>query len=50
MPDYSNKTFDIEVETPEKWLEICSISDRKDYACDIKNVEIAFGLDRLILV
>ena len=50
LPDYSNKTFDIEAETPEKWLEICSISDRKDYACDIKNIEIAFGLDRLILV
>lgn len=50
LPDYSNKTFDIEVKTPEKWLEICSISDRKDYAENIRNVEIAFGLDRLVLV
>lgn len=50
LPDYSNKTYDIEIETPEKWLEICSISDRKDYAENIKNVEIAFGLDRLVLI
>ena len=50
LPDYSNKTFDIEVKTVEKWLEICSISDRKDYADNVKNVEIAFGLDRLVLV
>jgi glycyl-tRNA synthetase len=50
LPDYSNKTFDIEVKTPEKWLEICSISDRKDYSENIRNVEIAFGLDRLVLV
>lgn len=50
LPDYSNKTFDIEVKTPEKWLEICSISDRKDYAENVRNVEIAFGLDRLVLV
>ena len=50
LPDYSNKTFDIEVKTPEKWLEICSISDRKDFEEGVRNVEVAFGLDRLILV
>lgn len=50
LPAYSKQTMDIEVRThPEKWLEICSISDRIDYAENIKNVEVAFGLDRLLL-
>ena len=49
LPSYSKQTMDIEVKTPEKWLEICSISDRTDFTDNIRNVEVAFGLDRLVL-
>jgi len=52
LPSYSEKTLDIEVETPHKWLEVCSISKRTDVPFGWKdknllNTEFAFGLDRL---
>lgn len=52
LPTYSQKTVDIEVKTPHKWLEVCSISKRNDVPADWKgkqlyNFEFAFGLDRL---
>ncbi len=49
IPSYSLKTMDIEIKTTEKWLEICSISLRNDFEKDILNVEIAFGMDRMVL-
>lgn len=55
LPSYSTKTFDVEILTPHKWLEVCSISERTDFKKKFNNnttsckvVEIAFGLDRLI--
>lgn len=57
LPDYSLKTIDIEVFNNDKWMEVCSVSLRKDfnYQPIVKNqprecfvLEIAFGLERLI--
>jgi glycyl-tRNA synthetase len=55
LPSYSEKTLDIEVETPHKWLEICSISKRNDVPFTwmgkkLLNTEFAFGLDRLCYI
>jgi len=48
LPDYSERTVDIEIFIPgNKWMELCSISKRKDF--DGAHVlEIAIGLDRLL--
>lgn len=53
LPHYSEKTLDIEVKTSHKWLEVCSSSVRTDVPFEwrgrrLKNVEFAFGIDRLI--
>ena len=57
LPDYSLKTIDIEVFNADKWMEVCSVSLRKDFPIQpmIKNkptpcyvLEIALGVDRLI--
>lgn len=57
LPSYSLKTIDIEVFNGDKWMEICSVSLRKDFTYQpiIKNkvvsclvLEIAIGIDRLI--
>ncbi len=32
LPDYSLKTIDIEVFNNDKWMEICSVSLRKDFS------------------
>lgn len=55
LPHYSEKTLDIELKTPHKWLEVCSISKRNDVPFLYKgknliNYEFAFGLDRLVNV
>ena len=63
LPSYSKKTMDIEVETPHKWLEVCSISVRNDFTTpakfhtkagitqkSVEVLEIAFGLDRLVSI
>lgn len=57
LPSYSSSTMDIEVDMGYKWLEVCSISLRNDVPFEwnangnnpreLKNVEIAFGADRL---
>lgn len=56
LPHYSLKTIDIEVKTPLKWLEVASISLRKDFIFEdlIKDknmnflvLEIATSTDRL---
>lgn len=57
LPDYSVKTIDIEVFNNDKWMEVCSVSLRKDFTYKpiIKNkpvdcmvLEIALGVERLI--
>lgn len=57
LPNYSLKTIDIEVFNNDKWMEICSVSLRKDFTYQplIKNnpkpcyvLEIALGVERLI--
>lgn len=61
LPDYSLITQDIEVDNGDKWMEVCSISKRKDFpSCakfqtkkgivekDLLVLEIAIGLDRCI--
>ena len=61
LPDYSLRTMDIEVNNGDKWMEICSISKRKDFkkkaVFNIKSkviekellvLEIAIGLDRVL--
>lgn len=55
LPSYSEKTVDIEVDVGYKWLEVCSISLRTDVPFQwnhkvLRNVEIAFGADRLVNV
>lgn len=61
LPTYSLRTMDIEVDNGDKWMEVCSISVRKDFTKkaefqfknkviekDLLVLEIAFGLDRLV--
>jgi glycyl-tRNA synthetase len=61
LPDYSLRTMDIEVFNEDKWMEICSISKRKDFTKkaiinyknkviekDLLVLEIAIGLDRCV--
>jgi glycyl-tRNA synthetase len=61
LPSYSKKTMDIEVNNNDKWMEVCSISVRKDFdkkvmfqvkkktlEKELLVLEIAFGLDRLV--
>lgn len=61
LPDYSIRTMDIEVFSEDRWMEICSISKRKDFTKkaiinykskvfekDLLVLEIAIGLDRLV--
>jgi glycyl-tRNA synthetase len=50
LPSYSESTMDIEAwcETKERFFEIASVSIRTDYHPDMRVLEIAFGLDRLV--
>jgi glycyl-tRNA synthetase len=63
LPSYSDLTLDIELKTPHKWLEVCSISKRHDvpfeweqphakgkprFSHSLINYEFAFGLDRVV--
>lgn len=61
LPSYSERTVDIEVNNGDKWMEICSISKRKDFPQTVKFntkkgtiekemtvLEIAIGLDRCV--
>ena len=36
LPDYSLKTMDVEADTGERWMEVCSVSVRKDYAESVR--------------
>lgn len=61
LPDYSLITMDIEVDNGDKWMEVCSISKRKDFPGrakfqtkkgliekDLLVLEVAIGLDRCV--
>ena len=57
LPAYSLKTLDIEVKNNQKWMEVCSVSLRKDFIypykinnkdCEFLVLEIALGTDRLL--
>jgi glycyl-tRNA synthetase len=61
LPDYSLRTMDIEVWNEDKWMELCSISKRKDFTkkaiIQVKNkiiekellvLEIATSSDRIV--
>ncbi len=57
LPDYSIKTSDIEVDNGDKWMEVASISLRKDFTTPAKFsngdksilvLEVAIGLDRCV--
>jgi len=62
LPDYSLRTMDIEVDTGDRWMEVCSISKRKDFPVknrfqnkkkewietDVLVLEIAIGVDRVV--
>ena len=62
LPAYSMAKMDIEVENPDKWMEVCSISKRTDFPHKFVSVdkkgqrrehevvvlEVAIGLDRCV--
>lgn len=61
LPDYSEITMDVEIDNGDKWMEVCSISRRKDFSGSYKFqtkkgliekefrvLEIAIGLDRCV--
>lgn len=53
LPDYSLRTIDVEVNNGDKWMEICSISLRKDFVGPKPEItylvlEVAVGLDRMV--
>ncbi len=61
LPDYSLRTMDIEVFVDDRWMEICSISKRKDFTKkaifsaksktiekELLVLEIAIGIDRIL--
>lgn len=56
LPSYSEETVDIEVLTPSgEWREIASTSRRNDCpqipgSKELKNFEMAFGIDRLVVL
>ena len=55
LPEYSEITVDVETEYCGRWMEICSISRRRDFLGNYKDkrvlvLEISIGLDRCMLV
>lgn len=46
-PSYAESTLDVEVRHRGAWREIASISIRTDFSEDLRNLEIAVGLDRI---
>ncbi len=48
LPSYSDETTDVIFVEPEQEMEICSISRRKDFDSNIKNIEVAIGTDRCV--
>jgi glycyl-tRNA synthetase len=48
LPAYSESTMDIEVKYRGEWREMASVSIRTDFAEDVRNLEVAVGLDRIV--
>ena len=62
LPSYSMRTVDVELDTGERWMEVCSISKRTDFPVkaryqgkrgewiekDVLVLEIAIGIDRMV--
>lgn len=48
LPAYSESTKDIEVKYRGEWREMASVSIRTDFAEDVRNLEVAVGLDRIV--
>ena len=48
LPSYSEETTDVIYFDEQQQMEICSISRRKDFDPNIKNIEIAIGTDRCV--
>ena len=62
LPSYSSSTVDVEVDNGDKWMEVCSMSLRKDFPGkarfqgknatiiekDLLVAEVAIGLDRCV--
>ena len=62
LPAYSEITMDVECDNGDKWMEVCSISRRKDFPgpwrhtnkkgatveTELRVLEIALGLDRMV--
>lgn len=54
LPTYSKRTLDVEVDNGDKWMEVCSVSLRTDFAYRGKGplkllvLEVAIGLDRCV--
>lgn len=48
LPDYSIRTIDVEAFVADRWMEVCSVSLRKDFSDEAYVLEIALGLDRCV--
>ena len=53
LPDYSERTDDVELMWKKSFTEVCSVSTRTDFSLDSQNIdyrvlEIAVGMDRLV--
>lgn len=62
LPSYSLRTMDVELDTGERWMEVCSISKRTDFPIPavytgkggqrvekgVLVLEIAIGMDRMV--
>lgn len=50
LPSYSESTLDIEALHGDVWREMASVSIRNDFSEDTKVLEIAIGLDRVVVL
>jgi glycyl-tRNA synthetase len=48
LPGYSTETMDIEADMGDRWMELASISRRKDFGDNLLVAEVSIGLDRVI--
>lgn len=50
LPSYSESTFDIEAVHDKEWRELASVSIRTDFADNMRVLEVAIGLDRMVVL
>jgi glycyl-tRNA synthetase len=50
LPAYSQSTLDIEVQHLGEWREVASVSLRTDFDDNLLNLEVAMGLDRVMVI